>query len=88
VHSSNVADAHKLHSALLLMYGEMDRNVDPASTMQVANALIKANKNFELLAVPGAGHGIMSLPYGQARLEDFFARHLLGKAEAGEGFAR
>jgi len=87
VRSSNVVDAHKLHSALLLMYGEMDRNVDPASTMQVVNALIKANKNFDLLAVPGAGHGIMSLPYGQARLEDFFARHFLGKTAEGAGFA-
>lgn len=88
VRSSNVVDAPKLHSALLLMYGEMDRNVDPASTMQVVNALIKAGKNFELLAVPGAGHGILSLPYGKLRLEDFFERHLQGKPDAGAGFAR
>ena len=42
---------------LLLLVPEMDTNVDPASTMQVVNALIRANKDFELVVVPGAGHG-------------------------------
>ena len=88
VRGSNVVDAHKLHGDLLLMYGELDRNVDPASTPQVVNALIKAGKNFELLAMPGAGHGVAGTAYGERRLEDFFVRHLLGgKAEAA-GFAR
>jgi dipeptidyl aminopeptidase/acylaminoacyl peptidase len=82
--SSNVADAPKLQGKLLLMAGEMDRNVDPASTMQVANALIKADKDFELLVVPGAGHGVAGTPYGWRRLEDFFVRHLLGKEPRGE----
>ena len=40
----------------MLVVGEMDDNVDPASTMQVANALIKANKDFELVVIPGAHH--------------------------------
>ena len=88
VRSSNVADAHKLHSDLLLMYGEMDKNVDPASTMQVVNALIKSGKNFELLAMPGAGHGIAHTPYGEKRLEDFFVRHLLTGAANTVGFAQ
>ncbi len=87
VRSSNVVDAHKLQGALLLMYGEMDRNVDPASTMQVVNALIKAGKNFELLGVPGAGHGIAGLPYGQLRIEDFFVRHFLAGGGTSAGFA-
>ena len=39
------------------MAGELDKNVDPASTMQVVNALIKADKDFELVVFPGAGHG-------------------------------
>ncbi|HZJ14630.1 MAG TPA: prolyl oligopeptidase family serine peptidase, partial [Chthoniobacteraceae bacterium] len=43
---SNVTQAHRLKGKLLLMVGEMDRNVDPASTMQVVNALIKADKDF------------------------------------------
>ena len=75
--SSNVVDAHKLQGKLLLMVGELDKNVDPASTMQVVNALIKADKDFELLDMPGAGHGVAQTPYGKRRLEDFFARTLL-----------
>ena len=47
--------AHKLQGKLLLVVGEMDDNVDPASTMQVVNALIKADKDFDLLVIPGAG---------------------------------
>ncbi len=54
---SNVTNAHKLTGKLLLIVGELDRNVDPATTMQVVNALIKADKDFDLLVVPGAGHG-------------------------------
>jgi dipeptidyl aminopeptidase/acylaminoacyl peptidase len=88
VRSSNVVDAHKLQGALLLMYGEMDRNVDPASTMQVVNALIKSGKNFELLAMPGAGHGVARTPYGEQRLEDFFIRHLLTRTAGTAGFAQ
>lgn len=74
---SNVTLAHNLQGKLLLMVGELDRNVDPASTMQVVNALIKADKDFDLLVVPGAGHGVASSPYGQRRLRDFFVRSLL-----------
>ena len=76
--SSNVENAHKLRGNLLLTVGELDRNVDPASTMQVVNALVKADKDFELLVVPGAGHGAGSSPYGRRRLTDFFMRHLQG----------
>ena len=75
---SNVTQAHKLQGKLLLTVAELDRNVDPASTMQVVNALIKADKDFELLVVPGAGHGAGGSPYGQRRQQDFFVRHLLG----------
>ena len=74
---SNVTQAHKLQGKLLLMAGELDRNVDPSSTMQVVDALIKADKDFELLVVPGAGHGILRSPYGQRRLVEFFEGHLL-----------
>lgn len=76
--SSNVDNAHRLKGKLLLIVGEMDRNVDPASTMQVVNALVKADKDFDLLVVPGGGHGIAESPYGRRRRQDFFVRHLLG----------
>ena len=75
---SNVNLAPRLTGKLLLMVGEMDTNVDPASTMQVVNALIKANKDFELLVVPGADHGVSGSPYGRRRVQDFFVRNLLG----------
>ena len=75
---SNVTQAHRLKGRLLLIVGEMDENVDPASTMQVANALIKADKDFELLVMPGVGHGSAERPYASRRRADFFVRHLLG----------
>jgi dipeptidyl aminopeptidase/acylaminoacyl peptidase len=75
---SNVTNAARLQGKLLLIVGELDRNVDPASTMQVVNALIRANKDFDLLVIPGAGHGAAESPYGARRRQDFFVRHLLG----------
>ena len=75
---SNVTLASKLQGKLLLMLGEMDRNVDPASTMQVVNALVKADKDFDLVIMPGEGHGIAGSRYGERRLQDFFVRHLHG----------
>jgi len=77
-HSSNVVDAHKLGGALFLSVGELDRNVDPASTMQVVDALIAADKDFELLVIPGGGHGSGESPYARRRRADFFVRELLG----------
>ena len=75
---SNVTLANRLQGKLLLMVGEMDRNVDPASTMQVVNALIKADKDFELLVMPGAGHGVAGTPYGRRRLQAFFVHAFSG----------
>lgn len=75
---SNVTQAHKLQGKLLLIVGEMDQNVDPASTMQVVNALVKADKDFDLLVMPGVSHGAARNPYANRRLQDFFVRHLLG----------
>lgn len=74
---SNVANAHLLKRPLMLVVGELDDNVDPASTMQVANALIKANKPFELVVVPGAHH-TMGEAYGDHKRYDFFVKHLMG----------
>ena len=75
---SNVTQAHKLTGKLFLIVGELDRNVDPASTMQVVDALVKADKDFDLLVVPGGGHGVGSKSYGLRRTRDFFVRHLHG----------
>jgi dipeptidyl aminopeptidase/acylaminoacyl peptidase len=75
--SSNVTHAAKLQGKLLLTVGELDQNVDPASTMQVVNALIQANKDFELIVFPGGGHGSGESPYGDRRRKDFFVKHLL-----------
>ena len=49
--SSNVDNAHLLKGDLLLINGELDDNVDPASTLQVVDALIKADKMFEQLFI-------------------------------------
>jgi dipeptidyl aminopeptidase/acylaminoacyl peptidase len=74
--NSNVTHAHKLKGKLLLMVGEVDRNVDPASTLQVADALIKANKDFDLVVMPGVGHGTLGTEFGRMKMLDFFTRHL------------
>ena len=76
VECSNVENASKLNRPLMLVVGEMDDNVDPASTMQLVNALIKANKDFELVVLPGAHH-TMGDSYGDHKRYDFFVRNLL-----------
>jgi putative intracellular protease/amidase len=67
--------------------------VDPASTLQVVNALIEADKDFDFLLVPGGGHGSGGA-FGVRKRNDHFVRHLLGVeppaweryvASAGEG---
>ncbi|MEG1680611.1 MAG: prolyl oligopeptidase family serine peptidase, partial [Stenotrophomonas sp.] len=82
--ASGVDNASLLQGKLLLIVGEQDENVDPASTYQVADALIRAGKDFDLLAVPGTGHGVgrsqEPVDYIQRRKFDFFVRHLRGLA--------
>ena len=63
---------------MFLSVGELDKNVDPSSTYQVVNALIRADKDFEFLMVPGAGHGVGESRYAARRRMDFFVRHLHG----------
>ncbi len=76
--NSNVTLAPGLEGKLLLIVGELDTNVDPASTMQVVDALIRADKDFELLVMTGTGHGAAETPYGSRRRADFFVRHMFG----------
>jgi len=75
--SSNVDNAYRLQGNVLLVLGELDNNVDPSSTLQVVNQFIIHNKKFDLLEVPGGGHGAGGAYY-QHLLEDFFVHNLLG----------
>ena len=78
--NSNVEHASRMQGKLLLTVGEMDRNVDPASTLQVVDALLKAGKDFDFVLVPGGGHGCGEMPTLAARRAAFFVRHLRGGA--------
>ena len=73
---SNIENAHRLQGKLFLIVGEMDTNVPPESTMRFADALIRANKDFDMLVIPNAGHG-MGGAYGQRRMHDYFVKHLM-----------
>jgi dipeptidyl-peptidase 4 len=75
---TNAELAENLKGHLLLVHGEIDNNVHPANTMRLVDALIKANKRFDLLIIPGARHGFgPAQPYFTDRMWDFFAEHLL-----------
>ena len=74
--SSNVVNAHLLKGDLLLMVGEMDNNVDPSSTLQVVNELIRHGKEFDFVLLPGAGHTDGGR-FGDRKRTDFFVKHLL-----------
>jgi len=75
--SSNVDNAYRLQGKALIIIGEMDTNVDPASSLQVVNALVKANKHFDMLLIPGQNHGVGVLAT-QHYLQDYFVHNLLG----------
>ncbi|MCU1238938.1 MAG: peptidase dipeptidylpeptidase domain protein [Candidatus Solibacter sp.] len=75
--SSNVDNARLLQGKALIIVGEMDDNVDPASSLQVINALVKANKHFDMLFIPGQAHGVAVLATQHYR-DDYFVHHLLG----------
>ena len=75
--SSNIDNAHRLQGRLLLIVGELDNNVPPESTLRLADALIRANKDFDMIVVPNGGHGGGGR-HGDRRRKDFFRKHLLG----------
>lgn len=77
IECSNVENAKNLQGKLMLVVGEMDDNVDPSSSYQVVNALIKANKDFEFILLPGAHH-TMGENFGEHKRYDFFVKNLLG----------
>lgn len=74
--AANQALAANLKGKLLLIHGEMDDNVHPAHTMRVVDALIRADKDFDLLIVPNANHGAYRLPYVWRRTVEYLARNL------------
>jgi len=77
---ANHTVAHRLAGPLLLVSGDMDENVHISQTLSLVDALIRANRDFELLIVPNEGHTVlMTHGYTQRRIWDFFVRHLLGE---------
>jgi dipeptidyl aminopeptidase/acylaminoacyl peptidase len=82
---ANQSLAGRLQGKLLLIHGEMDENVHPASTLVLVDALIKANKDFDLLILPNLPHACGNDPYFVRKRWDYFVRHLLG-AEPPPGY--
>lgn len=75
---SNVTQAHRLKGKLLLVHGDVDENVPVSATLRLVDALIRANKDFEMLIMPNQYHGLGGHPYFIKKRWDFFVRHLLG----------
>ncbi len=74
----NAQLAGNLKGKLLLAHGDMDDNVHPAHTLRLVDALINANKDFDLLVMPNVDHSIDANPYFMRRKWDYFVQHLLG----------
>jgi len=74
--NSNTTHVAKLTGKLLLVVGELDHNVDPASTAQVVGALQKAGKDFDYLPIINSDHGAAESPYGSYRRAEFLVRNL------------
>jgi dipeptidyl aminopeptidase/acylaminoacyl peptidase len=77
---ANQTYAKNLKGKLMLAHGLMDNNVPPYNTMLVVDALTKANKDYDLVVFPNAGHGFgADSPYMMRRRWDYFVKNLLGK---------
>lgn len=71
--------AKNLTGKLLIVHGDMDNNVHPANSTRLVNALIKENKRFDFMVMPGQAHGFGPYqPYFQQMLMEYFSEHLLG----------
>jgi dipeptidyl-peptidase-4 len=78
---ANSAAAHKLKGKLLLISGDMDENVHLSQTLSLVDALVRANRDFDLLIIPNEGHTVLfTSGYAQRRAWDYFVRNLLGEA--------
>jgi len=81
----NTELAKNLKGKLLLATGDIDNNVHPANTIRMAEALIKANKRFDFVLLPGQRHGFGNMTeYFFWKMADYFAEHLLGDSKSGE----
>ena len=80
---TNPEIASNLKGHLLLVHGDIDNNVHPANTIRVVNALIRANKRFDMLILPGQRHGFGDMnEYFFWRMADWFSKYLLGRSES------
>ena len=71
--------AANLKGKLLLVHGDMDNNVHYAGTYRLIEALIKANKRFDFMVMPGKAHGFADMqPYFTRMMMEYFAEHLIG----------
>jgi dipeptidyl aminopeptidase/acylaminoacyl peptidase len=76
---TNIELAPNLKGRLLLTTGDMDNNVHPGNTVRLVNALIKANKRFDYMVLPGKPHGYGDMqPYFTKLLMEYFAENLIG----------
>lgn len=81
----NTALAGNLKGKLLLVTGDVDNNVHPANTIRMAEALIKANKRFDFMLLPGQRHGFGNMSeYFFWMMADYFSEHLLGNSKKDE----
>lgn len=78
IEEPNAARAHRLKGHLLLISGDMDENVHVSQTLTVVDALVRANRDFDLLIIPNADHRVMlTNGYALRRAWDYFVHHLL-----------
>ncbi len=68
--------AHRLEGKLLLVWGDMDDNVHPLSSLRMLNAFIEADKHVDTLVIPGVDHFASSHPYVRRRIARYLAEHL------------
>ena len=79
---TNPEIARQLKGHLMLVHGDIDNNVHPGNTLRVVDALIRANKRFDLLILPQQRHGFGDMDeYFYWRMVDYFSLHLLGKQD-------
>lgn len=75
---ANQLDVGSLQGKLLIAHGTTDTNVTPYNSLVVVEALIKANKDFDMLMLPNRGHGFAREPYMMRKRWDYFVEHLMG----------
>ncbi|MBA6355220.1 MULTISPECIES: DPP IV N-terminal domain-containing protein [unclassified Colwellia] len=75
---ANQLSVDSLQGKLLIAHGTTDTNVPPYNTLIVVEALIKANKDFDMLMLPNRGHGFAREPYMMRKRWDYFVEHLMG----------